>query len=76
MFPGKQMTTAAIGIDLGTTHSCVSVYQYGKIEILANDHGSKTTPSWVAFTSEEILVGDAASHQASLNPENTIYGNI
>ena len=64
---------SAIGIDLGTTYSCVSVWQNDKIEIIANDQGNRTTPSYVAFTDAERLVGDAAKNQASSNPENTVF---
>eukprot|EP00004_Rigifila_ramosa_P003763 TRINITY_DN13_c0_g1_i8.p1 TRINITY_DN13_c0_g1~~TRINITY_DN13_c0_g1_i8.p1 ORF type:complete len:678 (-),score=195.14 TRINITY_DN13_c0_g1_i8:38-2011(-) len=63
----------AIGIDLGTTYSCVGVWQHDRVEIIANDQGNRTTPSYVAFTDTERLVGDAAKNQTATNPRNTVF---
>ncbi|KAM9932399.1 hypothetical protein OXX80_007959, partial [Metschnikowia pulcherrima] len=62
----------AIGIDLGTTYSCVATYD-SAVEIIANEQGNRVTPSFVAFTAEERLIGDAAKNQAALNPKNTVF---
>ena len=63
----------AVGMDVGTTNSCVAVWQNGKVEIIANDQGNRTMPSYVSFTEEERLIGEAAKSSATTNPFNTVY---
>lgn len=74
MAPNKEHP--AIGIDLGTTYSCVGVWQHGRVEIIANDQGNRITPSCVAFTDTERHVGDAAKNQIDMNPTNTIFSEL
>ena len=64
----------AVGIDLGTTYSCVGVWQHDRVEIITNDLGNRTKPSCVAFTGTERFIGEAATNQAALNPLNTVFG--
>lgn len=64
----------AIGIDLGTTYSCVAVWQHEHVEIIVNDHGNRTTPSYVAFADTEKLIGDEAFNQIIRNHTNSIFG--
>lgn len=71
--PPKDKDGPIIGIDLGTTYSCVSVFKDGSAQIIANEQGNRITPSIVAFTDHGRLVGDAAKNQATINPENTVY---
>ncbi|KAI8824970.1 hsp71-like protein [Fimicolochytrium jonesii] len=67
------MTSKAVGIDLGTTYSCVGIWQNDRVEIIANDQGNRTTPSYVGFTDTERLIGDAAKNQVAMNPINTVF---
>eukprot|EP00656_Telonema_subtile_P008982 TRINITY_DN141_c0_g1_i4.p1 TRINITY_DN141_c0_g1~~TRINITY_DN141_c0_g1_i4.p1 ORF type:complete len:670 (-),score=254.84 TRINITY_DN141_c0_g1_i4:180-2189(-) len=72
---GSNMATGgpALGIDLGTTYSCVGIWQNDRVEIIANDQGNRTTPSYVAFTDTERLIGDAAKNQVAMNPTNSVF---
>ena len=70
---GTPILSLPVLADLGTTYSCVGVYKNGRVEIIANDQGNRITPSYVAFTDSERLIGDAAKNQASVNPKRTIY---
>lgn len=70
---GHEGTWPVIGIDLGTTYSCVAVCQDDRVEVITNDQGNRTTPSWVAFTQSQRLIGEAAKNQASTNSANTIF---
>jgi len=71
---GDEPLGTVIGIDLGTTYSCVGVFKHGKVEIIANEQGNRITPSYVAWTDEgERMIGDSAKNQATINPENTVF---
>lgn len=72
---GRKITEApAIGIDLGTTYSCVAVWNRNRIEIIPNDQGNRTTPSCVAFLDAERLIGDGAKNQVAMRPASTVFG--
>lgn len=66
----------AIGIDLGTTYSCVGVWQCDRVEIIANDQGNRITPSYVGFSDTRRFIGDAAMNQVATNPINTVFGKF
>ncbi len=69
----SEIECPVIGIDLGTTYSCVGIYKNGQVDIILNDMGNRITPSVVNFAEEERLIGEAAKNQATINPENTVY---
>lgn len=69
----KKDTSLAIGIDLGTTYSCVGVMKNGAVEIIANDQGNRTMPSYVSFGDESIMIGESAKNEVTLNPTNTVF---
>mmetsp|Transcript_25950 Transcript_25950/g.62581 ORF Transcript_25950/g.62581 Transcript_25950/m.62581 type:complete len:453 (-) Transcript_25950:794-2152(-) len=68
-----KVSGTSVGIDLGTTYSCVGIWQHDRVEIIANDQGNRTTPSYVAFTETERLIGDSAKNQVAMNPHNTVF---
>lgn len=69
----KSLLLIELPLDLGTTYSCVGVWESERVEIIANEQGNRTTPSYVAFSDNERLVGDAAKNQAAMNPKNTVF---
>ena len=73
---GRENYAPAIGIDLGTTYSCVAVWKHNRIEIIPNDQGNRTTPSCVAFADAERLIGDGAKNQAAMDPASSIFGKL